>query len=64
MRRIYLQPGRAGAGGAGVQDDTAEVKKGREKREGKKKKKSEEGRVLAAGRFNLSAVIVYWLMEI
>ena len=33
------------------------------KREKEKKENSEEGRVLAAGRFHLPAVAVYWLVE-
>lgn len=35
-------------------------KREKEKRE---KENSEEGRVLAAGRFHLPAVVVYWLVE-
>ena len=33
------------------------------KREKEKKEKSEEERVLAAGRLHLPAVVVYWLVE-
>ena len=38
-------------------------KKEKRRRKKRKKENSEEGRVLAAGRCNLPAVVVYWLVE-
>ena len=64
MRRIYLQPGRAGAGGASVQDDFAEVRKEKEKKEReKRKRKVKRGGYWQPAGETLPAVVVYWLME-
>lgn len=38
-------------------------KKEKRRRKKRKKENSEEGRVLTAGRCNLPAVVVYWLVE-